>query len=219
MRLRSSSGSPSNLGRLTWSGASFRAISFQRHHQNCSHCQPFGPIRRDDAHRILGGFERHGLPWLHDLRESPAPARSSILRSRACSTSCAGCAALPGSPSKSACRASGREAQSLTTTSSTRLCASAQSVIVFSTDWLTQPVPDANPLIRGLVEKRIEELEGRPASRASRRGFADSCGRSSSQDDVPWRLLSELFHLEPRTLARRMEREDIKFRALVDKAR
>ena len=31
--------------------------------------------------------------------------------------------------------------------------------------------------------------------------------------------MSELFHLEPRTLARRMEREDIQFRALVDKAR
>jgi AraC-like DNA-binding protein len=31
--------------------------------------------------------------------------------------------------------------------------------------------------------------------------------------------VGELFHLEPRTLTRRMEREDIKFRALVDEAR
>ena len=60
---------------------------------------------------------------------SPAPGRSSILRSQACSTSCAGCAARPGSPSKSACRARGRETQGLTTTSSTRLCASAPSTV------------------------------------------------------------------------------------------
>ncbi|MBV9519749.1 MAG: AraC family transcriptional regulator [Hyphomicrobiales bacterium] len=91
-------------------------------------------------------------------------------------------------------------------------------LIVFSTDWLTQPVPDANPLIRGLVEDRIEALEvesGNSLEARLRRLLRTLVlTRRCSLE-----TLGELFHLEPRTLARRMEREDIKFRELVDEAR
>jgi AraC-like DNA-binding protein len=91
-------------------------------------------------------------------------------------------------------------------------------VIVFSTDWLTQPVRDANPLIFGLVKNHIEEHEAESVERfeARLRRLLRTLvlTRRCSLEAV-----SELFHLEPRTLARRMEREDIKFRALVDEAR
>ena len=91
-------------------------------------------------------------------------------------------------------------------------------VVVFSTDWLTQPVRDANPLIRGLVENRIKELEAESVesfeARLRRLLRTLVLTRRCSLETV-----GELFHLEPRTLTRRMEREDIKFRALVDEAR
>ncbi|MBV8426934.1 MAG: AraC family transcriptional regulator [Hyphomicrobiales bacterium] len=91
-------------------------------------------------------------------------------------------------------------------------------VIVFSTDWLTQPVRDANPLILSLVKDRLEADEA-----SSVENFETRLRRLLRTLVLTRRCsleaLSELFHLEPRTLARRMEREDIKFRALVDDAR
>ena len=91
-------------------------------------------------------------------------------------------------------------------------------VIVFSTDWLTQPVRDANPLIFRLVKDHVEELEAESVesfeARLRRLLRTLVLTRRCSLE-----ALSELFRLEPRTLARRMEREDIKFRALVDEAR
>ncbi len=91
-------------------------------------------------------------------------------------------------------------------------------VMVFATDWLAQPVRDANPLVRGLVEARIEELEAGSVesfeARLRRLLRTLVLTRRCSLEAV-----SELFHLEPRTLARRMESEGIQFRALVDEAR
>jgi AraC-like DNA-binding protein len=90
--------------------------------------------------------------------------------------------------------------------------------IVFSADWLAHPVRDAHPLIFGLVESHIEELEAQSVesfeARLRRLLRTLVLTRRCSLEAV-----SELFHLEPRTLARRMERDDIKFRALVDEAR
>jgi AraC-like DNA-binding protein len=91
-------------------------------------------------------------------------------------------------------------------------------IVVFSTDWLSEPVPDANPLIRGLVEDRLEELEAKSVE-----GFEARLRRLLRTLVLTRRCsfeaLGELFRLEPRTLGRRLEREDIKFRELVDEAR
>ena len=91
-------------------------------------------------------------------------------------------------------------------------------LIVFSSDWLTQPVNDANPLIKNLVEERMEALDAQSGKglEARLRRFLRTLvlTRRCSLETV-----SEFFHLEPRTLARRLEQEDIKFRELVDEAR
>ncbi|SDR64279.1 Helix-turn-helix domain-containing protein [Rhizobiales bacterium GAS113] len=91
-------------------------------------------------------------------------------------------------------------------------------VIVFSTDWLTQSVSDANPLIRRLAEDRIAEIEAETVEsfEAQLRPLMRTLvlTRRCSLETV-----AQLFHLEPRTLARRLEGEAIKFRALVDDAR
>jgi AraC-like DNA-binding protein len=91
-------------------------------------------------------------------------------------------------------------------------------IIVFSTDWLAQPVRDANPLVRTLVEDRIADVEAETVesfeARLRRLLRTLVLTRRCSLETV-----GQLFNLEPRTLARRLEREDIKFRALVDEAR
>ena len=91
-------------------------------------------------------------------------------------------------------------------------------VVVFPVDWLARPVRDANPLVRGLVEDHIGELEAQAVesfeTQLRRLLRTLVLTRRCSLESV-----GQLFNLEPRTLARRLEREDIKFRALVDEAR
>jgi AraC-like DNA-binding protein len=92
------------------------------------------------------------------------------------------------------------------------------ALVTFSTRWLAEPVRDASPLIRRLVEAHIEALG------AERAGSFEVQLRR-----LLWTLVlaqkcslktvGQLFHLQPRTLNRRLEREEINFRALADQAR
>ena len=91
-------------------------------------------------------------------------------------------------------------------------------VLIFSTDWLAQPLSDANPLIRRLVEDHIRKLEANIAESLEvqlRRllRMLVLTGRCSLES------AGQLLKLEPRTLARRLKQENIKFRELVDEAR
>jgi AraC-like DNA-binding protein len=91
-------------------------------------------------------------------------------------------------------------------------------LIMFSTHWLAEPVRHASPLIRRLVEAHIEALGAERAGsfEAQLRRLlwtlvlAQKCSLKS---------VGQLFRLEPRTLNRRLEREEINFRALADQAR
>jgi hypothetical protein len=91
-------------------------------------------------------------------------------------------------------------------------------VLIFSTDWLAQPLSDANPLIRRLVEDRIRKLEANIVEslevQLRRLLRMMVLTRRCSLE-----LAGQFLNLEPRTLARRLEQEDIKFRELVDEAR
>lgn len=91
-------------------------------------------------------------------------------------------------------------------------------IVVFSSDWLMQPVSDANSLIRRLVEDRIGQIEAEMVDslEGQLRRLLRSLvlTRRCSLESV-----AQLFALEPRTFARRLEREEIKFRSLIDDAR
>src|SRR5271169_1130330 len=90
--------------------------------------------------------------------------------------------------------------------------------ILFSTDCLKVPVFGANSLIRGLLEDRIGELDskltGNFETQLRRLLRTLILARRCSLDNV-----AALFHLEPRTLTRRLDQEEIKFRAVVDEVR
>ena len=91
-------------------------------------------------------------------------------------------------------------------------------VLIFSTDWLAQPLSDANSLIRRLVEDHIRKLESNIAESLEvqlRRllRMLVLTGRCSLES------AGQLLKLEPRTLARRLKQENIKFGELVDEAR
>jgi AraC-like DNA-binding protein len=92
------------------------------------------------------------------------------------------------------------------------------SLITFSARWLNEPVRDASPMVRQLVESHIEALGAERAGsfEAQLRRMlrtlvlAQKCSLSS---------LGRLFRMPPRSLNRRLEREEINFRVLADEAR
>jgi AraC-like DNA-binding protein len=90
--------------------------------------------------------------------------------------------------------------------------------VLFSTDCLEQSVADANALIRGLLEDRIGELNaklmGNFETQLRRLLRTLILARTCSLETV-----AQLFRLEPRTLGRRLDREAIKFREVVDEVR
>src|SRR5262249_5557590 len=91
-------------------------------------------------------------------------------------------------------------------------------LIMFPARWLPEPVRHASPLIRRLVESHIEELG------AERAGSFETQLRRLLRTLVlaqkcSLKSVGQLFKLQPRTLNRRLEREEINFRALADQAR
>jgi AraC-like DNA-binding protein len=91
-------------------------------------------------------------------------------------------------------------------------------LVVFSTEWLSRPVRDANPLVRRLVQQRIHEVEGHAAEslegqmrRLLRTLVLARC--------YSLQTIAHYLHLQPRTLARRLEREEIQLRTLIDETR
>jgi AraC-like DNA-binding protein len=93
-----------------------------------------------------------------------------------------------------------------------------QAAIWFSADWLPHPVPGASPLIRKLLEDRIGELEAQSAG-----SFAVQLRRFVRMLILARRCSMEaaarLFAMEPRSFARRLDREAIEFRGLVNEIR
>jgi AraC-like DNA-binding protein len=87
--------------------------------------------------------------------------------------------------------------------------------IVFSSDWLAHPVSGADPLIYQLVEERVAKLD------AELNHGIESQLRRLLRTLVLSRRCSlaaaaQLLNTGPRTLARRLEREKVSFRALAD---
>jgi AraC-like DNA-binding protein len=92
------------------------------------------------------------------------------------------------------------------------------AALVFSTEWLDRRVTGASPVLRRILEQRIEELEAVPA-----RDFKDSLRRvlrtrllknRCSADNV-----ADLFAMHRRTLNRRLNVEGTAFRAIADEVR
>jgi AraC-like DNA-binding protein len=91
-------------------------------------------------------------------------------------------------------------------------------VVAFAADWLSKPLEDANPLIRELAERRVREIEAENIESVEgqlRRLLRTLVltRRCSLQ------TIAQYFRLPPRTLARRLECEDVRLRELVDDAR
>jgi AraC-like DNA-binding protein len=90
-----------------------------------------------------------------------------------------------------------------------------RGAIIFSSEWLAHSVPGANPLIHKLLEDRIRELDVE-SFEAKLRRFVRTLVLTKQCSLV---TAAELFGIEPRSLARRLEREEIEFRKLVDEVR
>ncbi|MFI4997054.1 MAG: AraC family transcriptional regulator [Hyphomicrobiales bacterium] len=90
-----------------------------------------------------------------------------------------------------------------------------RGAIIFSSEWLAHSVPGANPLIRKLLEDRIRELDVE-SFEAKLRRFVRTLVMTKQCSLV---TAAELFGIEPRSLARRLEHEEIEFRKLVDEVR
>jgi AraC-like DNA-binding protein len=90
--------------------------------------------------------------------------------------------------------------------------------VIFPAEWLSQPITGANPLIRELLEERIGKLEA-----AARESFETQLRRVVRSLVLARRCsleaVSRLLDMEPRTMFRRLEREQITFRKLVDEIR
>jgi AraC-like DNA-binding protein len=92
------------------------------------------------------------------------------------------------------------------------------AALVFSSDWLDHRIAGASPVLRRILEQRIEELEAVPD-----RDFKDSLRRvlrtrllknRCSADNV-----ADLFAMHRRTLNRRLSVEGTAFRAIADEVR
>jgi AraC-like DNA-binding protein len=93
-----------------------------------------------------------------------------------------------------------------------------QGAISFAADWLARPVPGANPMLRELLEERVRELDaGQSGSfQAQLRRFVRMLILTQN---CSLETVARLFAIEPRSLGRRLAREQIKFRSLVEEVR
>jgi AraC-like DNA-binding protein len=90
--------------------------------------------------------------------------------------------------------------------------------VICSSDGLTHPVPDANPLIRDLVERRIAELDSEKVE-----DFETQLRRLLRSlvlvDECSCENVAAMLDIERRTLHRRLQREGITFRQVTDEVR
>jgi AraC-like DNA-binding protein len=91
-------------------------------------------------------------------------------------------------------------------------------VLMFSADWLAQPLSEANPLLRQLVEDHIRNFEAKIGE-----GLEVQLHRLLRMlvltGQCSFESAGQVFKLEPRTLARQLKQEHIQFRELVEQAR
>ena len=94
----------------------------------------------------------------------------------------------------------------------------SQGAISFSAEWLRRPVPGANPMLRKLLEERVRELDARQGGsfRLQLRRFVRMLVLTQH---CSLETVARLFAIEPRSLARRLAREEIEFRGLVEEVR
>jgi AraC-like DNA-binding protein len=94
----------------------------------------------------------------------------------------------------------------------------AQGAISFSAEWLRRPVPGANPMLRELLEERVREDDAKKGEsfRTRLRRFIRMLVLTKR---CSLGTVARLFAIEPRSLARRLAREKIEFRCLVEEVR
>lgn len=93
-----------------------------------------------------------------------------------------------------------------------------QSAVAFSENWLKQPIPGADPELRRLLQKQVDEMEARycgdfphQVRRALRTAVLT---RRAGADEV-----ASLFSMHHRTLNRRLQGYGISFQQLADETR
>ncbi len=93
-----------------------------------------------------------------------------------------------------------------------------QNAVVFSTTWLTHPLPETDPGLRRLLQQQIDALEVRhgdefPAQVRSVLRSALLTGQASAEQ------VAALFSMHSRTLGRHLNAFGTRFRELVDESR